>query len=151
MKSQWIKWVAIAVVAGLAYSGHTEWQTWRGRKAIEATQLDFQSFDQALAQAKAQGKPVLVDFSATWCPSCLQMHRTVFTDPAVKALIGRDYILAMVDSDAAGAGALMDRYGVQGFPTLLVLDGDGQALRSVQVSFDPATFAAALANTGGSL
>jgi hypothetical protein len=38
----------------------------------------------------------------------------------------------------------MQRYGVQGFPSLLVLSADGMLVRRVPVSFDPAAFAASL-------
>jgi thioredoxin-related protein len=38
----------------------------------------------------------------------------------------------------------MQRYAVQGFPTLLVLSAEGQLVRRVPISFDPATLAATL-------
>ena len=123
-----------------AYLAHTEWQTHLGEQALAATQLDFKPLPQALAQARAEGKPVLADFSAIWCPSCRAMHETVFTDAAVKAAIAKGYILSRVDYESPEAPAFMDRYGVRGFPTLLVLDADGRLLRQLPVSLNPATF-----------
>jgi cytochrome c biogenesis protein CcdA/DsbC/DsbD-like thiol-disulfide interchange protein/thiol-disulfide isomerase/thioredoxin len=41
------------------------------------------SFEQGLIQAKAEGKPVLVDMWATWCKNCFYMDKTTFKDEAV--------------------------------------------------------------------
>jgi thiol:disulfide interchange protein len=143
MNRKWLKWALIALVPILgygAYLAHTEWQTRLGQQALDATHLDFLPLDQALARAKAEGKPVLADFSAIWCPTCRAMHANVFTNAAVKTAITKDFILSRVDYESVEAPTFMDKYGVRGFPTLLVLDGDGKLLRQVPVSLDPASF-----------
>ena len=68
----------------------------------------------------------------------------MFSDPAVKAAIRDGYVLAGIDYESAEAPAFMAKYQVSGFPTLLLLDGDGRLLRRLPLSFDPAAFAAAL-------
>lgn len=144
MNRKWLKWSLLAVIPVAAYFAHTAWQTRLGEQALAATHLDFRPLDQALAEAKTEGRPVLADFSAIWCPTCRAMHATLFTDPAVKAAISDGYVLSRVDYESAEAPAFMDRYGVRSFPSLLVLDGDGKLLRRVPVSLDPATFLAGL-------
>lgn len=140
-----VLWIlSVAVIASLAYFAHTAWQTQRGEAALKATALEFLPLDRALAQARSQGKPVLVDFSAIWCPTCRVLHAEVFTDAAVKQAITGGYVLSRVDYESPEAQAFMQRYDVQGFPTLLVLSADGQLLRRVPISFNPATFAATL-------
>lgn len=139
---------SLAILAALAiggYYGFNAIQEWRGRQALVATQLDFQPLPEALAAAKTRNRPVLVDFSAIWCPTCRLLHQKVFTDGTVKAAISQGYILARVDYDAPEAPAFMQRYGVTGFPSLLVLDGDGRLLRKLPVRFEPAAFVAELA------
>lgn len=138
-------WIFVAaVVATGSYFGHTAWQTQRGEAALKATALEFLPLEQALALATARGKPVLVDFSAIWCPTCRVLHGEVFTNAGVKQAITNGYVLARVDYEAPEAQAFMRRYAVQGFPTLLVLAADGNLLRRVPISFDPATMAATL-------
>lgn len=139
-----LRWLAYALVPLALYFGNVEVQTWRGEQALAATELPFASLEQALAQARSSGKPVLADFSAIWCPACRRLHAEVFTDPAVKAAILAGYELSRIDYEAPEAPAFMARYGVTGFPTLLVLDQDGHMLRKLPSGFDPAVLAAAL-------
>lgn len=144
MNRKWIKYALVLLVPVLVYFGYTAWQTQLGEQALAATQLDFRPLDQALARAKAEHKPVLADFSAIWCPSCRAMHQRVFTDAAVKAAINQGFVLSRIDFEAPEAPAFMQKYGVTGFPSLLLLDGDGKLLRRLPVTFDPAEFVAEL-------
>ncbi len=138
-------WILVAaVVATGSYFAHTAWQTQRGEAALKATALEFLPLERALVQAKTQGKPVLVDFSAIWCPTCRVLHAEVFTNAAVKQAIASGFVLSRVDYESPEAKAFMQRYAVQGFPTLLVLSAEGQLVRRVPISFDPATLAATL-------
>ena len=148
MTKKWIKYALIALVPLVAYFVNVEWQTRLGQQALAATQFEFRSLDKALVKAKADNKPVLADFSAIWCPTCRAMHATVFTDPAVKAAIESGYVLSRIDYESPEASAFMAKYGVTGFPTLLVLDGDGKLLRRVPVSLDATQFKASLQRPG---
>lgn len=139
-----LRWLVYALVPLALYFANVEVQTWRGEQALAATDLHFAPLEQALAQARSSGKPVLADFSAIWCPACRRLHAEVFTDPAVKAAILAGYELSRIDYESPEAPAFMARYGVTGFPTLLVLDQNGQMLRELPSGFDPAVLAAAL-------
>ena len=130
----------LAVLGVGGYFGYNAWQSRLGQQAIAASGLQYLSLDAALAQSRASGKPVLVDFSAIWCPVCRAMHEA-FADTRVRDVIEHGYVLARVDYDSDGAPAFMQKYDVTGFPSLLVLNGEGQLLRRVEVSTDPATLA----------
>jgi thiol:disulfide interchange protein len=144
MKYTIVRLLLVLVVAVGGYFGYTAWQTHLGEQALQATALQFLPLEQALAQSARQGKPVLVDFSAIWCPTCRAMHAGVFTNDAVKKTLAERYVLARVDYESAEAPEFMRRYAVQGFPSLLVLESSGKLLRKIQVNFDPVAFEASL-------
>jgi thiol:disulfide interchange protein DsbD len=101
--------------------------------AAKAHELPFRSIksladlDREVAQAKLQGRGVLVDFSADWCTSCKEMERYTFTDPDVKAALSTAVLLrADVTQNDADDQALLKRFGIFGPPTLAFYGADGQ-------------------------
>jgi thioredoxin:protein disulfide reductase len=90
--------------------------------------------DRAVAQARAQGRSVLVDFSAEWCTSCKEMDRYTFTDPAVQAALRNTLLLrADVTQDDADDQALLRRFGIFGPPTIAFYGTDGQERAAYRV------------------
>lgn len=87
-------------------------------------------FEAALAEAAATGKPVLVDFTASWCPPCKVMKHEVWPDGNVAAAVDDGYIPLLVDVDEPRNAAVAQRYGIVGIPTILVLDAEGVVLRT---------------------
>ena len=90
--------------------------------------------DRAVAQARAQGHSVLVDFSAEWCTSCKEMDRYTFTDPAVQAALRNTLLLrADVTQNDADDQALLRRFGIFGPPTSAFYGTDGQERAAYRV------------------
>jgi thiol:disulfide interchange protein DsbD len=78
-------------------------------------------------QAKAQGRPVLLDFSAKWCVSCKEMEKYTFTDAAVKTALSRTVLLrADVTDNDADDQALLKHLGVIGPPTIAFYGANGE-------------------------
>ena len=83
--------------------------------------------DRGVAEAKASGRTVLVDFSADWCTSCKEMERYTFTDPAVQAALRSTVLLrADVTRNDADDEALLRRFGIFGPPTIAFYGADGR-------------------------
>ena len=89
----------------------------------------------ALAEAQKSGKPVLADFSASWCPGCVQLERVTFVDPTVRDRL-EDFVPVYVDTDKYPD--VMRSYGVKALPTLIMLTPNGQVI-SKNVGFMPPT------------
>jgi protein disulfide-isomerase len=97
-------------------------------------------FDKAVLVAKEQKKDLLVDFTGSdWCGWCIRLDKEVFATPEFEAEAPKSYVLVSLDFPR-GAEAkakvprpernqeLQEQYGVQGFPTVLVLTADGEVL-----------------------
>ncbi|MBK9136985.1 MAG: thioredoxin family protein [Betaproteobacteria bacterium] len=81
--------------------------------------------DRAFARARAEGKPVLLYWGATWCPPCNQLKATLFARQEFAAL-AKGFIAVHVDGDRPGAQKLGSRFKVSGYPTTVLFTPDGQ-------------------------
>lgn len=59
-------------------------------KVVEAK---YTNYEEGMAAAKAQGKPVLIDFTGFGCVNCRKMEAAVWTDPQVADKLTKDYVL----------------------------------------------------------
>ena len=121
-------------------------------KVVEAK---FTDYDEGMAAAKAQGKPVLIDFTGFGCVNCRKMEAAVWTDAKVADMLSDDFVLISlyVDdktplkepfevADANGntktlrtVGAKWSylqssKFGANAQPFYVVLDNDGKPLTS---------------------
>ncbi len=86
----------------------------------------------AFAEARASGRPLLVDLYADWCGWCKVMEAKVFPDPLFREA-ARSYVLLRVDVEDSGEGSeLASRYDSTSLPTLLVLEPSGALVGLVE-------------------
>lgn len=135
-----IKYMALLVVVVAAYFINRQVQAHFGEVAIEQTGLTMYPLQQAIEKAKVEGKMVFADMSAIWCPTCRKLDQVVFSDERVKSVLSKHYVFSRIDYESDEGEAFMQRYQVSGFPTLLVLDGQGNKLGQVSLTFSPEKF-----------
>ena len=105
--------------------------------------------DAALAQAKAAGQPVLLDFYADWCVSCIEMEETTFRHPDIAARMGKLRLLqADVTANNAEHQALLKRFGLYGPPGIMLYNAQGELVHKVIGYQDAGDFAASLDKVG---
>jgi len=87
------------------------------------------SFQAALEESESSGKPILLDFSASWCPPCQVMKHEVWTDSEVGKVANDRYVPLLIDVDVPETRYLSQRYQVSSIPTILIIDSKGQILK----------------------
>lgn len=97
------------------------------KAAPARTSIKWRAINAGEAEAKKSGKPALYFFTADWCGPCHLLEEQVFAVPDVAAQVEKDYVPIVVQDRARETGknapemlALADRYGLRGFPTLVV-------------------------------
>lgn len=107
-----------------------------GTSAQAEAKLNFEkinSFDELQARI-GQGQPVMLDFYADWCVSCIEMERFTFSDPKVQAALqGVTLLKADVTTNTDDHKALMKELGVVGPPAIIFYNGQGEEQRGQRV------------------
>ena len=119
-------------------------------KVVEAR---FRDFDEAMAAAKRENKPILIDFTGFGCVNCRKMEAAVWTDPQVADMLMNDYVLVSLYVDdktplaepvevSDGQGGIRtlrtigakwselqrSRFGTNAQPYYVIVDADGKQL-----------------------
>lgn len=91
-------------------------------------------FEAALKKAKAENKVVLVNFTGSdWCGWCKRLQREVFMEDTFKTYAAQNLVLLELDfpkykqlpeSQQRKNRELANKYGIRGFPTVLLMDED---------------------------
>jgi thioredoxin-related protein len=117
-----VLWCLCAIVPALG-GEDVHWQT---------------DFEAAKNQAKAENKLLLVDFTGSdWCSWCKKLHEEVFDKDAFKDEAPKHFVLVELDFPhekklpndlKAQNDKLAKRYKIHGYPTVLLVDADGQVV-----------------------
>jgi protein disulfide-isomerase len=121
-----MKKILIAMLAATALWQANAAETW------------LTNLPQAVAQAKTENKIVLMDFTGSdWCSWCMKFKQEVLDAPEFQAYAAKNVVLVELDypekkvqtGDLKKANALLkDKYKIDGYPTLVVLDKDGKEI-----------------------
>jgi thiol:disulfide interchange protein len=92
----------------------------------------------ALSRADSEGKVVMVDFYTGWCGWCKKLDETTLADPAVQSTLKR-LVAVKLDAERGGRAAA-ERYGVDGFPTVIFLNAKGVEVARIPGYLPPGEF-----------
>ena len=105
------------------------------KKVYDESINPLEQIDQAVAQARAEGKFVICQVGGNWCPWCLRFADFITKDSTINAVIEQNFVYIHVNYHPRKAGevgkALMKRLnnaGRFGFPVFVVLDGQGNII-----------------------
>jgi thiol:disulfide interchange protein len=131
---RYIPLIFILIVGGLVAARVTShWVKSRKAPAGEKGALvKWVPLEDAVELASTLNKPILFDFTAEWCQPCHMLDAQVFRDAQLAAKINDDFIPVRVTDRMQEEGRnkpevakLQQRYGVRGFPTVVIVDSAG--------------------------
>jgi len=93
----------------------------------EEVSLGAEDPSAAFERARAAGKLVLLDFSTQWCPPCQLLAAEVIHDPKDAELLAA-FEVVLLDADSPASFPWKDRYKIGGYPTVVVVDPDGEVI-----------------------
>lgn len=110
---------------------------------VHAAPVWLDSHDQALAESKASGRPLLIKFHAPWCYSCYYMAQNVLAKEDFAAL-AQGLVLLQADVDTPQGSALKARYRATALPSFILVGPKGEALGRIAGEQTEADFLARL-------
>jgi thioredoxin:protein disulfide reductase len=110
------------VASGPTHSAGVTWKTYS---------------EQTLQDARKMGKPIIIDFYATWCSPCRELEEVTFHNESVIKEAEKNFVMVKVDVTKGGdelRARLLQEYGVKGVPTVVFLDSKGKERTHLRLS-----------------
>lgn len=110
--------IALFLTATFASAANEDWTT---------------NLEAAFAKAKKENKNILVEFTGSdWCPPCKMMRSKVFSQKSFTSKASEDFVLVELDFPRGNKAVAKknepyaEKYGIEGFPTVILFDSKGQ-------------------------
>ena len=124
----------VRIVSGLILLGAALFFLWPRPTGPEVQWTKFD--DQALAQARSEGRPVMIDFYADWCLPCKELDAKTFSEAGV---VGESERFVRLKADLTRTGEprveqLTRDYRILGVPTIVFLDSSGAEMEAARLT-----------------
>lgn len=93
-----------------------------------------------LAQAKSEDKLIFMDAYTTWCGPCKKMSKEIFPLKEVGDFYNAHFVNVKMDMEKGEGPGLAQAYSVRAYPTLLFINGDGEAVHRMAGYMDASQF-----------
>ena len=124
-----------SLVLGVGLFAGSQWLTSSGDIGASDGLKWHKSLEEGFAAARESNKPILMDHWAEWCEACKKMDVTTFVDPRVVRELKEHWVLIKLDltKGTDEDDDHMDKYGISGLPTLVLLDSEAMQLSQENV------------------
>lgn len=115
--------------AAISYSYSTQPKIKKGAPSIHFVNMSLAA---AVKLSKQLHKPIFADAYATWCAPCRELKRQTFKDERVAKYFNAHYINIAVDVEKGEGLKFAEQYGIDSYPTLLFIDGEGKLIKKIE-------------------
>ena len=103
------------------------------------SQIKFEkgSLADVMAKAKSENKVLMIDVLTDWCKWCIELDNKVYANPKVYEFANTNQVNYKIDAEKGEGVDFAKKYKVQGYPTILFLDGNGKEIDRI-IGYYPA-------------
>jgi thiol:disulfide interchange protein len=83
----------------------------------------------ALVASQNSNQNIFVDVSTVWCGYCKKMKKSVYTQGTIINALNTHYVALALDGENGDGKDLVAKYGINGFPTQLILNANGEIVK----------------------
>ena len=139
MKKCSLYFIIFIIIVIIALSG---WFSINGDfEKEEASESEFNiidtagSFSEALQKAKTSDKQVFAVFESDTCTYCHQLRQNTLNDAQVMEKLNESYVVVIINVN--DSPEIASKYNVYSTPTMLILDNEGNELKSIEGYYGP--------------
>jgi thioredoxin-related protein len=99
------------------------------------------TFDEALAAAKKEKKPIFMDCYTVWCGPCKWMSANIFTNNDVADYFNENFVCVKFDMEKGEGTSIAREFKIRAYPTLIYVNAERElVMKAVGASRDPQSY-----------
>ena len=130
-------------------------QTSSSGQQQKTPQTKWLSFNDAVAKAKTEDKPIFVEFYTDWCPYCRKFQKETVNDQNVARMLTENFVYVRLNAEDSKSRVkfqgkslsnveLTNSFGITAYPSLVFLDSQAQPITMISGFVPPGKFASVL-------